>query len=213
MFGSLSLQYEAQFDIHDCECRVHCRNGRGSSYHNQSRIDGSDPETDRHDFMGGFDRRFGHSCEVPRRPLLRSPSVGWNDRKWGAILTCSPSGTSVIPIGAPERCRSGVSNVAVTARDERMAAYWDCALKRRLSATSDIAAVENEREFSRSHTGLACSDQGAAFLALTRWHSCGSPCRTPAGAQSRAPGVLLRRALQGCRFFVGSLRVRFFWPA
>lgn len=58
----------------------------------------------------------------------------------------------------------------------------------------------------RTHSGLAGSDQGAAFLLLTRRHSCGSPCRTPADAQSRAPGVRRRRALQGCHFLLARER-------
>jgi len=41
--------------------------------------------------------------------------------------------------------------------------------------------------------------EGAAFFALTRWHSCLSPCRMGAGAQLRARTIRLRRALQGCR--------------
>ena len=41
-------------------------------------------------------------------------------------------------------------------------------------------------------------------MALTRWHSCLSPCRTPAGPQARVQAVRRRCAVQGCRLCAAS---------
>lgn len=47
--------------------------------------------------------------------------------------------------------------------------------------------------------------EGAAFPSLTRWHSCLSHCRTPAGALARAQGVRRLRAVARVPvFFFGS---------
>lgn len=89
--------------------------------------------------------------------------------------------------------------VSASKAGERTAAFGmpECGVKGPLYWR--VETSQGEREFSNDAHWPRMLDQGAAFSSLTRRHSCGSPCRTPAGAQSRAPGVLLRRALQGCR--------------
>lgn len=48
---------------------------------------------------------------------------------------------------------------------------------------------------------------GRGAIELTRWHSCLSPCRTPAVAQTRAQGIRRRRAVARVPF-LGWLAVR-----
>lgn len=42
---------------------------------------------------------------------------------------------------------------------------------------------------------ISHAQSGRGVLELTRWHSCLSPCRTPAVAQTRAQGIRQRRAV------------------
>jgi len=42
---------------------------------------------------------------------------------------------------------------------------------------------------------ISRAQSGRGVFKLTRWHSCLSPCRTPAVAQTRAQGIRRRRAV------------------
>ena len=59
-----------------------------------------------------------------------------------------------------------------------------------------------EREVLGTRSVPRCALLRARRSDLTRWHSCLSHCRTPAGPQVRAQGVRRLRAVQGCRLFL-----------
>ena len=54
---------------------------------------------------------------------------------------------------------------------------------------------------------ISRAQSGRGVFELTRWHSCLSPCRTPAVAQTRAQGIRQRRAVARVPF-LGWLAVR-----